>query len=133
MKLEDASNGEPVGFATVSLTPAKGSAKYSLTDNEGKGTIEKVKAGTYTFKAEIMGYKTYEKSVEIDKEHVDLGTIKMELDQKVLDAAQVTATGNPIIIKKDTVEYNDFLLGSHLSYCVEGDAGLEARVTPLFK
>ena len=106
VKLEDASNGEPVGFATVSLTPAKGSAKYSLTDNDGKGTIEKVKAGSYTFKAEIMGYKTYEKTVEIDKEHIDLGTIKMELDQKVLDAAQVTATGNPIIIKKDTVEYN---------------------------
>ena len=27
VKLEDSSNGEPVGFATVSLTPAKGSAK----------------------------------------------------------------------------------------------------------
>ena len=106
VKLEDASNGEPVGFATVSLTPAKGNTKYSLTDNEGKGVIEKVKAGTYSFKAEIMGYKTFEKTVEVDKEHVDLGTIKMELDQKVLDAASVTATGNPIIIKKDTVEYN---------------------------
>ena len=105
VKLEDASNGEPVGFATVSLTPAKGNAKYSLTDNEGKGTIEKVKDGTYTFKAEIMGYKTYSKEVEI-KGAMDLGTIKMELDQQVLDAASVSATGNPIIIKKDTVEYN---------------------------
>ena len=105
VKLEDASNGEAVGFATVSLTPAKGSAKYSLTDNEGKGTIEKVKDGTYTFKAEIMGYKTYSKEVEI-KGAMDLGTIKMELDQQVLDAASVSATGNPIIIKKDTVEYN---------------------------
>ncbi len=36
----------------------------------------------------------------------DLGVVKMELDQRVLDAASVTATGNPIIIKKDTVEYN---------------------------
>ena len=26
VKLEDATNGEPVGFATVSLTPEKGSA-----------------------------------------------------------------------------------------------------------
>ena len=106
VKLEDASNGEPVGFATVSLTPEKGSSKYSLTDNEGKGTIEKVKAGKYTFKAEIMGYKTYEKAVEITREAADLGTVKMDLDQRVLDAASVTATGNPIIIKKDTVEYN---------------------------
>ena len=106
VKLADASNDEPIGFATVSLTPEKGSAKYSLTDNNGKGTIEKVKVGKYTFKAEIMGYKSYEKAVEITKEATDLGVIKMELDQKVLDAASVTATGNPIIIKKDTVEYN---------------------------
>ena len=106
VKLTDASNDEPIGFATVSLTPEKGSAKYSLTDNNGKGTIEKVKVGKYTFKAEIMGYKSYEKAVEITKEATDLGVVKMELDQKVLDAASVTATGNPIIIKKDTVEYN---------------------------
>ena len=106
VKLEDASNGEPVGFATVSLTPAKGSAKYSLSDHSGKATIEKVKAGKYTLKAEILGYKAYEKEVEVSREVTDLGTIKMELDQEVLDAASVTATGNPIIIKKDTVEYN---------------------------
>ena len=106
VKLTDASNDEPVGFATISLTPEKGSAKYSLTDNDGKGTIEKVKVGKYTFKAEIMGYKSYEKAVEITKESADLGVVKMELDQRVLDAASVTATGNPIIIKKDTVEYN---------------------------
>ena len=106
VKLEDASNGEPVGFATVSLTPEKGSTKYSLTDNNGKGTIDKVKVGKYTFKAEIMGYKSIEKAVEITKEATDLGVIQMELDQRVLDAASVTATGNPIIIKKDTVEYN---------------------------
>ena len=106
VKLEDASNGEPVGFATVSLTPAKGNAKYALTNHEGKGTIEKVRAGKYTLKAEIMGYKTHSAEVEIKAGATDLGTIKLELDQEVLDAASVSATGNPIIIKKDTVEYN---------------------------
>ena len=105
VKLEDATNGEPVGFATVSLTPEKGTAKYALTDHNGKGTVEKVRSGKYTFKAEIMGYKAHSQMVEV-KGNLDLGTIKMELDQEVLDAASVSATGNPIIIKKDTVEYN---------------------------
>ena len=105
VKLEDASNGEPVGFATVSLTPEKGNAKYSLSDHNGKAVVEKVRSGKYTLKAEIMGYKTHEQAVEV-KGNLDLGTIKMDLDQKVLDAASVTAVGNPIIIKKDTVEYN---------------------------
>ena len=106
VKLEDASNGEPVGFATVSLTPEKGTAKYALSDHDGKAVIEKVKAGKYTLKAEIMGYKPYQKAVEVGKEALDLGVVKMDLDQEVLDAASVSATGNPIIIKKDTVEYN---------------------------
>ena len=106
VKLEDASNGEPVGFATVSLTPEKGNAKYALSDHNGKAVIEKVRSGKYTLKAEIMGYKPYEKAVEVGREALDLGVIKMDLDQEVLDAASVSATGNPIIIKKDTVEYN---------------------------
>ena len=103
--LKDASNGEPVGFATVSLTADKGTPKYALTDGEGKATLEKVHNGKYTFKAEIMGYITVEKTVTVEG-HTNLGEIKMELDAKVLDAASVSAVGNPIVIKKDTVEYN---------------------------
>ena len=106
VKLEDATNGEPVGFATVSLNPEKGgTAKYALTDHNGKGIVEKVRSGKYTLKAEIMGYKAHTQEVEV-KGNLDLGVIKMELDQEVLDAASVSAVGNPIIIKKDTVEYN---------------------------
>ena len=105
VKLEDASNGEPVGFATVSLSPERGTTRYALSNHEGKAVVEKIRNGKYTLKAEIMGYKTHTMSVEVNGD-VILGTIKMELDQQVLDAASVSAVGNPIIIKKDTVEYN---------------------------
>ena len=105
LKLEDASTGEAVGFATVSANPAKGNPKYTLSDGDGNAVLEKVKAGRYTLKAEIMGYKTWEQSINLS-ENLNLGTIKMEVDQQVLDAASVSAVGNPIIIKKDTVEYN---------------------------
>ena len=106
VQLQDALTGEPVGFATVSLHPERGTAvKYALTDHEGKSTLEKVKSGKYTFKAELMGYKPYEKAIEVGG-NLDLGVIKLDQDQEVLDAARVTDVGNPIIIKKDTVEYN---------------------------
>ncbi len=105
LQLQDAATGDPVSFATVSVTPAKGQAKYTLTDSEGKATLEKVRAGSYTLKAELMGYKSHEQSLEL-KADTSLGVIKMEQDLEVLDAASVSATGNPIIIKKDTVEYN---------------------------
>lgn len=105
--LQDSSSGEPVGYATVSLTKAgaTSASKYMLTDDKGKAVIEKVAAGTYTFKAELLGYKTFSKEITV-KDAVNLGTIKMEPDTKVLDAASVTAAGNPIVIKKDTIEYN---------------------------
>ncbi|MBQ7709527.1 MAG: outer membrane beta-barrel protein [Bacteroidales bacterium] len=105
LQLQDASNGDPVGFATVSLSPEKGQHKYTLSDAEGKALIEKVKVGKYTLKAELMGYISWEKTIEV-KADMDLGVVKMDQDRQVLDAASVSAVGNPIVIKKDTVEYN---------------------------
>ena len=105
LTLHDAESQEAVGFATVSLHPEKGQVKYVLTDHAGKAALEKVRAGKYTLKAEIMGYRTYEQALEV-KGNTDLGVVKMEPDRQVLDAASVSAVGNPIIIKKDTVEYN---------------------------
>ncbi len=63
--LIDSSNGEPVSFATVSLTAkdAKKPANYILSDANGKVSITGVKAGTYTVKAELMGYKTWSKEI----------------------------------------------------------------------
>ena len=100
-------NGEPVPFATVSITKTGNTKpyKYALSSADGKVNIEKIAHGKYTLRAELLGYKTYSKELEI-KAYTDLGTIKMEEDKQVLDAASVSATGNPIIIKKDTVEYN---------------------------
>ena len=105
--LLDSSNGEAVGFATVSLTREGESkpSKYVLSDSDGKVEFTGVHHGTYTLKAELLGYKAIEKKVKFpdDKE---LGELKMDPDREQLDAASVSAVGNPIIIKKDTIEYN---------------------------
>lgn len=107
LKLVDDKTSEPVSFATASLT-VKGQTtaeKYVLTDAEGNASLAKVRKGTYVFKAELMGYKSHEQEVTVDK-NVDLGVIKMSEDVKVLDAASVSAVGNPIVVKKDTIEYS---------------------------
>ena len=106
LKLVDSKTSEPVSFATVSLT-VKGQetpAKYVLSDSEGKAELVKVRRDTYILKAELMGYKTHTQEVKVEKS-VDLGEIKMEEDVEVLDAARVTDVGNPIVIRKDTIEY----------------------------
>ena len=107
VKLADEKTKEPVSFATVSLT-VKGeekAAKYILSNNEGEAEITKVKKNTYILKAELMGYKAYTKEIAVGKD-LDLGTIAMSEDVEVIDAASVSAVGNPIVVKKDTIEYN---------------------------
>ena len=108
ISLEDASNGEAVSFATVSLTPkgASKASKYTLSDASGNASLEKVQKGSYTLKAELLGYKTYSLEISVADKDLALGKVKMEQDSQVLDAASVSAVGNPITVKKDTIEYN---------------------------
>ena len=107
LSLTDSSNGEAVGFATVSLSRegATNPVSYALSNGAGKAVLEKVRKGKYVLKVELMSYLTYTRTIEVTKS-VDLGEIKLDPDQEQLDAAKVSATGNPIVIKKDTVEYN---------------------------
>ena len=106
LKLVDAEDGAPVSFATVSITAQRGQPKYVLSDAEGHAVVEKVKAGTYTLKVELLGYKTLSMEITVGNGNLDLGEIRMEMDAQMLAGAEVTAVGNPVIIKKDTVEYN---------------------------
>ncbi len=106
--LKDSSTDEAVSFATVSITKkgATNALKYSLTGSDGKAVLEKLADGQYTVKAEMMGYVTKSSEIKVEGKNLDLGVLKLDPDREVLDAASVSAVGNPIIIKKDTVEYN---------------------------
>ena len=106
--LTDASSGDPLGFVTVSLFKdgREKPLKYALSDEKGQVTIDAVAKGTYTFKAELLGYKAYTATVKMESKAIDLGTLKMGVDTEQLDAASVSAVGNPMIVKKDTIEFN---------------------------
>lgn len=97
-----------LGYATVSLTAKNATRvyKYTLTNDQGTATFSEVKNGTYVLKAELMGYVTLEKEFSVKDADVNLGKLAMKLDTQALDAASVSAVGNPIVIKKDTIEYN---------------------------
>ena len=112
-KFKDAAGGEPVAYATFSLTK-KGESKpykYCLTDHTGLAKLDKVAQGTYEARLELLGYKTWTREVTLRQRNEDLGEIAMATDVQTLDAARVSAAGNAVEFKQDTIEYN---AASHL-------------------
>ena len=104
----DAETGEPIEFATVSLydEEKEETTTYALTDTKGAVEVKKVKPGKYTLKSELLGYEAFKDEIEVTNSDIDFGTIKMKVEVTYLEGATVTGVGNPIIIKKDTIEYN---------------------------
>ena len=97
----------PIESATVYLERVKDSSviSYTISDKDGKF---KLSSSTYdeslNFYASYVGYKTYFKKIDIDKENIQLNTISMQLDSQ-LDEVVIRSTA-PITIKKDTLEFN---------------------------
>ena len=104
----DSLTNEPVAYASVYVTPSKDTTitNFTLTDDKGVAKLDEVPYGSYVFHVEMMGYVPYVKERYFRNEEVDLGTIRLKVDEHFLEAAKVSAVGNPIVVKKDTVEFN---------------------------
>ena len=104
----DSTTNEPVAFASFYVIPAKDTtiSNFTLTDAKGKAKLEEVPYGDYVLHVEMLGYKPFTKQRYFRDRTVDMGTIKLQTDENYLKAATVTDVGNPIVMKKDTVEFN---------------------------
>ena len=104
----DSLTNEPVGFASVYVIPSKDTTitNFTLTDAKGEARLDEVPYGSYVFRVEMMGYKPFVKERFFREEHVDMGTVRLQVDEQFLQAATITDIGNPIVVKKDTVEFN---------------------------
>jgi len=108
MTLQDAVTSEPISFASVYIIPQGDTTitNFSISDDKGNVVLEEVLAGKYEVNAEMIGYLPYKKVHEFMGYRQDLGVIKLEENPEFIDASTITAVGNPITIKKDTIEYN---------------------------
>ena len=106
--LLDTLSKEPVSFATIYLSKdgTTENSIYSTTNDKGEGILERVPQGKYIFTAEMMGYITKKIDIKVKEGVNDLGTIYMSEDVTTLEQVVVTAVGNPIVVKKDTIEYS---------------------------
>ena len=104
----DSLTREPIPFASVYVIPRRDTTitNFTLTDAEGKAKLEEVPYGNYTFFVEMLGYKTVRKVRNIHDWRVDMGRILLQEDPQYIEAATVSDVGNPITVKRDTIEFN---------------------------
>ena len=104
----DSLTNEPVPFASVYVIPSKDTTitNFTLSDAKGEAKLDEVPFGSYVFHVEMMGYKPFARERYFREKQVDMGTVRLQVDEQFLQAATITDVGNPIVIKKDTVEFN---------------------------
>lgn len=107
----DAKSSKPISNVTVYLIPQGDTTitDFALSGENGLVVLDKVVSGKYELNAELLGYKAFSKVYDIYQVpgwDLDLGTIGMEESTESINAATITAAGNPITIQKDTVIYN---------------------------
>ena len=110
LTLKDSKSSKPISWASVYLVPAGDTiiTHFALSDDKGDVLLKEVPVGKYELNAEIIGYNPHKKVYTI-KAHwnaYDLGIIKMDENAEFLDAASISAIGNPVTVKKDTIEFN---------------------------
>jgi hypothetical protein len=109
-KLIDTTTRQQINRASLSLVNTRDSSKIvrGLTDSSGAFSITSVPPGSYVLRIGFQGYDNITRgfTVRPDSPLVNLGNIYMDLQSNNLLDVVVTASPRPIVIRKDTVEFN---------------------------
>ncbi len=100
--------GKPVEMATVALLkPADSTLAYfGISNQSGVVEIKNATDGGYLMQVALMGYKTFYKQVKVPVPNNDLGLVIMDKLSQQMDEVVITGERIPLLIKKDTVEYD---------------------------
>ncbi|WP_082780337.1 TonB-dependent receptor [Rufibacter sp. DG15C] len=110
-KLLDVQHKEPLGYATIAVYTAQDTALVTFRVSDEKGAF-KVPGLALNQPLRIVismtGFKTYRKEFRLTPEqpNLDLGEIGMTMADNVLGEVLITAETPPIIVRKDTLEFN---------------------------
>lgn len=100
----------PLSGATVLLlNPADSSlVNFSSTDNAGTFILKNVRPGDHLVKVTYVGYQPAQRRITAQGENftLDLEPFHMAVETRQLDEVVVKGEVPPVVIKKDTIEYN---------------------------
>ncbi len=96
--------------ATIMLLNAKDSSLVNFASSNADGFFEMkdISRGGYLFKVTYVGLATFSKKIEPDENEsiVELGVITLKSKSQELDEVVVLAERAPVVVKRDTIEFN---------------------------
>jgi hypothetical protein len=105
----DNTTKKPLQFASVAILTVKDSTlvKGGITNINGAFAFNTVTPGTYRLKLSFMGYTTIRKIITIPASPAtqNIGNFVIEEGKSLMNEVVITAT-LPVLVKKDTLEYN---------------------------
>lgn len=109
-QVTDSSTGESLPGAAAQLLNTKDSTQVAggATNANGSFTISNAKAGNYLLKISYMGYQTHWQPLSLTKKNssVNLGTIALGEDSKLMKEAEIVERVAQVEMKADTFVYN---------------------------
>ncbi|MCQ2215945.1 MAG: outer membrane beta-barrel protein [Bacteroidales bacterium] len=102
----DRADNQGLPGAQAAFTPANGGKSVGTsTDLDGKFRI-KLDNGKWTVKVAFVGYTSFEKTIDVNGENIDLGTIKLKVENKKLDEVKVAGVMVRQEQRGDTTVFN---------------------------
>ena len=94
--------------ATVVLLSAADSTiiSYGITRADGLFRLRRVPAGAYQLQVTFVGFEPDRRAIEVTDSDLELGRIPLAVSTNELDELVVTDEHIPMVIKRDTLEYN---------------------------
>lgn len=96
--------------ATAVLLSPKDSTlvSFALTDQNGKFKLAGIQPKLYLLQITYLGYEQYRDTLELtgNTADLDLGTLVLEQNKNQLTEVVIEGEHTPILVKKDTLEYN---------------------------
>ena len=107
-KLVDSVSRKNLANATISLLDVKDSTleQFTLSKESGSFEMKNISLGSYLLQISIKGFDAVFMKINFTKDQLERNLGNIYLEQQAKDLGNVTVVQTPIIIKKDTIEYN---------------------------
>jgi len=102
-------SSQPLEYAAITIVSKIDSTKRlgAISGQSGDFTLKNIQYGSYRLKVSFLGYKSISRDVNITTSvPLPLGNLTLESDGVALNEVLVKGEKVPVVLKKDTVEFN---------------------------